>query len=116
LHPLRGDRARQPRKQRHASPDLPRLRTALSGQPRCEWVPHGDPVYIAYHDEEWGAPSHDEQHLFEMLVLEAAQAGLSWSTILRKRDGYRSRIRRTRGRLRRRRSTTCRSQISSATM
>jgi DNA-3-methyladenine glycosylase I len=56
---------------------------------RCAWVPTADPLYIAYHDEEWGAPSHDEQHLFEMLVLEGAQAGLSWSTILRKRDGYR---------------------------
>jgi DNA-3-methyladenine glycosylase I len=56
---------------------------------RCEWVPDGDPLYIAYHDEEWGVPSHDERHLFEMLVLEGAQAGLSWSTILRKREGYR---------------------------
>jgi DNA-3-methyladenine glycosylase I len=56
---------------------------------RCAWVPEGDPLYVAYHDEEWGVPSHDERHLFEMLVLEGAQAGLSWSTILRKRDGYR---------------------------
>jgi DNA-3-methyladenine glycosylase I len=56
---------------------------------RCEWVPEGDPLYLTYHDEEWGVPSHDERHLFEMLVLEGAQAGLSWSTILRKRDGYR---------------------------
>jgi DNA-3-methyladenine glycosylase I len=52
-------------------------------------VPEGDPLYVAYHDEEWGVPSHDERHLFEMLVLEGAQAGLSWSTILRKREGYR---------------------------
>ena len=44
---------------------------------------------VAYHDQEWGAPSHDERHLFEMLTLEGAQAGLSWSTILRKREGYR---------------------------
>jgi DNA-3-methyladenine glycosylase I len=44
---------------------------------------------VAYHDEEWGVPSHDDRHLFEMLTLEGAQAGLSWSTILRKRDGYR---------------------------
>ena len=57
---------------------------------RCAWVPEGDPLYVAYHDEEWGVPSHDERHLFEMLVLEGAQAGLSWSTILRKRDGYRA--------------------------
>jgi len=52
-------------------------------------VPESDPLYVAYHDEEWGVPSHDERHLFEMLVLEGAQAGLSWSTILRKREGYR---------------------------
>jgi DNA-3-methyladenine glycosylase I len=56
---------------------------------RCDWVPAGDPLYVAYHDEEWGVPSHDDTHLFELLVLEGAQAGLSWSTILRKRDGYR---------------------------
>ena len=56
---------------------------------RCAWVPEGDPEYVAYHDEEWGVPSRDERHLFEMLTLEGAQAGLSWSTILRKRDGYR---------------------------
>jgi len=56
---------------------------------RCEWVPEADPLYVAYHDDEWGMPSHDERHLFEMLVLEGAQAGLSWSTILKKRDGYR---------------------------
>ena len=58
-------------------------------RPRCGWVPAGDPLYAAYHDEEWGTPSHDDRHLFEMLVLEGAQAGLSWSTILRKREGYR---------------------------
>jgi DNA-3-methyladenine glycosylase I len=57
---------------------------------RCAWVPESDPLYVAYHDEEWGVPSHDERHLFEMLVLEGAQAGLSWSTILRKREGYRN--------------------------
>jgi DNA-3-methyladenine glycosylase I len=57
---------------------------------RCEWVPLDQPKYLAYHDEEWGVPSHDDRHLFEMLVLEGAQAGLSWSTILNKRDGYRS--------------------------
>ena len=56
---------------------------------RCAWVPESDPLYVAYHDEEWGVPSHDERHLFEMLVLEGAQAGLSWSTILRKRANYR---------------------------
>lgn len=58
---------------------------------RCTWgeMVAGDPLYLAYHDEEWGVPSHDDQHLFEMLSLEGAQAGLSWSTILRKREGYR---------------------------
>ena len=61
------------------SPDLP----------RCEWAPLGDPRYLAYHDGEWGVPVHDDVGLFEMLVLEGAQAGLSWSTILNKRDGYR---------------------------
>jgi DNA-3-methyladenine glycosylase I len=48
-----------------------------------------DPLYLAYHDEEWGVPSHDDRYLFEMLTLEGAQAGLSWSTILNKREGYR---------------------------
>jgi DNA-3-methyladenine glycosylase I len=57
---------------------------------RCAWVPEDDPLYTAYHDEEWGVPSRDERHLFELLVLEGAQAGLSWSTILRKREGYRA--------------------------
>jgi DNA-3-methyladenine glycosylase I len=56
---------------------------------RCAWVPLEDPLYLAYHDEEWGVASHDDRHLFEMLSLEGAQAGLSWSTILRKREGYR---------------------------
>jgi DNA-3-methyladenine glycosylase I len=57
---------------------------------RCEWVPEGDSLYPAYHDEEWGVPSHNDRHLFEMLILEGAQAGLSWSTILRKRERYRT--------------------------
>ena len=56
---------------------------------RCAWAPESDPLYIAYHDEEWGVPSHDDRHLYELLVLEGAQAGLSWSTILHKREGYR---------------------------
>ena len=60
------------------------------GRPRCGWGDWGDPQYLQYHDEEWGTPSRDRTHLFELLVLEGAQAGLSWTTILRKRDGYRS--------------------------
>src|SRR5918994_1862459 len=83
-HPRRDRRARRgraPRRARHAD--------AGGRVSRCAWVPEADPLYVAYHDEEWGVPSRDERHLFEMLVLEGAQAGLSWSTILRKRDGYR---------------------------
>lgn len=57
---------------------------------RCAWVPLDDPLYVSYHDEEWGVPVRDERVLFELLSLEGAQAGLSWSTILRKREGYRS--------------------------
>ena len=56
---------------------------------RCRWAGTSDPLYLAYHDEEWGIPSHDDRHLFEMLILEGAQAGLSWSTILNKRANYR---------------------------
>ena len=56
---------------------------------RCEWADGSDPLYVDYHDGEWGVPSHDDHHLFEMIVLEGAQAGLSWSTILHKRAGYR---------------------------
>jgi DNA-3-methyladenine glycosylase I len=59
-------------------------------RPRCAWVPLGDPLYVAYHDEEWGVPLHDDRGLFELLTLEGAQAGLSWSTILHKREGYRA--------------------------
>ena len=56
---------------------------------RCAWAGEADSDYARYHDEEWGRPSHDDKHLFEMLILEGAQAGLSWSTILRKRANYR---------------------------
>jgi DNA-3-methyladenine glycosylase I len=55
---------------------------------RCEWA-GSDPLYVAYHDQEWGVPLHDDRRLFEMLILEGAQAGLSWITILRKRPAYR---------------------------
>ena len=56
---------------------------------RCEWAEGSNVLMLAYHDEEWGTPSRDERHLFEMLTLEGAQAGLSWQTILNKREGYR---------------------------
>lgn len=55
---------------------------------RCPWC-GDDPLYVCYHDQEWGVPSRDDRHLFEMLLLDGAQAGLSWLTILRKREGYR---------------------------
>ena len=61
---------------------------ATEDLPRCAWA-GSDPLYLAYHDSEWGVPSRDERHLFEMLILEGAQAGLSWITILRKRENYR---------------------------
>ncbi|MCP3872641.1 MAG: DNA-3-methyladenine glycosylase I [Desulfobacteraceae bacterium] len=54
---------------------------------RCPW-PTNDPIYIKYHDEEWGVPVHDDQKLFEFIILEGAQAGLSWLTILKRRPGY----------------------------
>ena len=61
----------------------------MTARRRCSWAPLEDPEYLAYHDEEWGVPVHDDARLFEMLTLEGAQAGLSWSTILHKREGYR---------------------------
>jgi len=56
---------------------------------RCAWCPEADAEYIAYHDKEWGVPVHDDRELFEMVILEGAQAGLSWRTILKRREGYR---------------------------
>jgi len=61
---------------------------SVPAETRCPWC-GDDPVYVRYHDEEWGVPLHDDRRLFEMLILEGAQAGLSWITILRKRDAYR---------------------------
>jgi DNA-3-methyladenine glycosylase I len=62
----------------------------MAEKKRCSWASGlQDPEYIQYHDEEWGRPVHDDRHLFEMLTLEGAQAGLSWATILRKRANYR---------------------------
>lgn len=59
----------------------------MSAQVRCQWAKN--PMFHTYHDEEWGVPIHDDQRLFEFLILEGAQAGLSWSTILKRREGYR---------------------------
>jgi len=56
---------------------------------RCAWVSSSDPLYLAYHDYEWGVPVHDDRLIFEYLILEGMQAGLSWSTILRKRENFR---------------------------
>ena len=56
---------------------------------RCPWVDHGKPVYIEYHDREWGVPVHDDRLLFEFILLEGAQAGLNWYTVLQKRQSYR---------------------------
>lgn len=61
----------------------------MAGKTRCGWVPLDKPDYVAYHDEEWGVPVHDDRTLFEMLILEGAQAGLSWYSILKRREGYR---------------------------
>ena len=58
-------------------------------KPRCEWVQPVEPAYLAYHDREWGVPVHDNRKQFEFLMLEGAQAGLSWWTVLNKREGYR---------------------------
>lgn len=59
------------------------------GRRRCRWCNPQNPLYIAYHDAEWGVPCHDDHRLFEMLVLEGFQAGLSWECVLNKRDGFR---------------------------
>ncbi len=61
----------------------------MKARTRCSWVPEGKPDYAKYHDTEWGEPVHDDRTLFEMLILEGAQAGLSWYTILKRREGYR---------------------------
>ena len=61
----------------------------MTHKTRCAWLPEGKPDYTHYHDTEWGVPVHDDRFLFEMLILEGAQAGLSWYTILKRREGYR---------------------------
>lgn len=60
-----------------------------SDKKRCAWLDLNNPQYVEYHDSEWGVPVYDDQKLFEMLILEGAQAGLSWVTVLKKREGYR---------------------------
>ena len=65
----------------------------LQRRQRCPWAEGGDDAYLAYHDQEWGVPVHDDRVQFEFLTLESAQAGLSWEIILRKREGYRAAFR-----------------------
>ncbi len=62
---------------------------SVEAKPRCPW-PYEKPLWRDYHDKEWGTPVHDDRVLFEFLILEGAQAGLSWDTILKKREGYRA--------------------------
>lgn len=64
-------------------------RKKMSDKIRCGWVKLSDPIYVAYHDEEWGKPLHDDMALFELFSLETQSAGLSWLTVLKKREGYR---------------------------
>ena len=61
----------------------------MEGKKRCDWVPIDSPLYVKYHDEEWGVPVRDDRMLFEFILLEGFQAGLSWLTILKKRDSFR---------------------------
>ena len=70
-------------------PQASRVARGTRARKRCHWVPLDDPEYVRYHDLEWGRPVHEDRLLFEMLILEGAQAGLSWSTVLHKRTGYR---------------------------
>lgn len=73
---------------RYAASVPAELLTGVDGLARCAWVGE-DPLYVAYHDDDWGRPVRDERELFEKLLLDGAQAGLAWITILRKREGYR---------------------------
>lgn len=65
------------------------MEASMKPKERCGWLNLNNELYVSYHDHEWGVPVHDDQKLFEMLILEGAQAGLSWETILKKRDNYR---------------------------
>lgn len=66
------------------------ISVAKTNKVRCSWVPNNNALYENYHDKEWGVPVHDDQKLFEFLILEGAQAGLSWETILKRREGYKN--------------------------
>lgn len=68
---------------------LPIQLATIPKLPRCKWCNIANPVYVRYHDEEWGVPCHDDQNLYELLILESFQAGLSWETILNKREHFR---------------------------
>jgi DNA-3-methyladenine glycosylase I len=68
---------------------MPKKSPKRSDVKRCPWLPAGDPLYLAYHDEEWGVPLHNDRKIYEFLVLEAFQAGLSWRTVLYKRENFR---------------------------
>ncbi len=70
-------------------PPLDLALSRLAGKPRCPW-PGDDPLYLSYHDEEWGVPERDDRALYEKLMLDGFQAGLSWITILRKREAFRA--------------------------
>ena len=72
----------------HVHPFKKRILVSVEIKPRCAWVTN-DPIYLNYHDDEWGQPIYDDRLLFEFLILEGAQAGLNWLTVLRKRDNYR---------------------------
>jgi DNA-3-methyladenine glycosylase I len=80
---------KRPAQSRNQATRLPRAMASGPERTRCGWC-GTDPLYVAYHDEEWGVPVHDDRVLFEFLILEGAQAGLSWLTILRKRENYRA--------------------------
>ena len=65
------------------------MRVAPTTRKRCSWVNEDDPLLLKYHDQEWGVPAHGDKKHFEILVLSGAQAGLNWSLVFKKRDGYR---------------------------
>src|SRR5690349_19954733 len=78
------------RSARHTPRNLVAMRSTSPQTKRCSWVSANDPLLLEYHDREWGVPAHSERKHFEVLVLSGAQAGLNWSLVLKKREGYRS--------------------------